>query len=263
MADNWLALAIGNSRLHWAAFRCQQLLQTWHTPHLSPKTADDLIANAFHPKNWAGLSQLRVPSLSLTQPNLWLASVVPQQTAIWAPAAVIVEPDCIPLKGCYPGLGLDRMLTLWGAASTVGWPALVIDAGTALTLTAGDAGTVLGGAILPGLRLQSQSLAQGTAALSAVPWQTLPFPPRWAGETATAIQSGILYTLLAGLHDYLDAWWQTFPQGQAVLTGGDGPLIYTYLEQRTPEIASKVRLDPALIFRGICAYRDSTIGAEC
>ncbi|MBE9076590.1 pantothenate kinase [Romeria aff. gracilis LEGE 07310] len=260
MADDWLALAIGNSRLHWAAFRGQQLLQTWHTLHLPPETVARLIANGFQPAIWAGLTQDLVPLL--TQPGLWLASVVPQQTAIWAAAAVTVEPEQIPLKGCYSGLGLDRILTLWGAAWTGGWPALAIDAGTALTLTAGDADTVLGGAILPGLRLQSQALAQGTAALPAVSWHPR-LPPRWAKETTAAIQSGILYTLLSGLQDYLDDWWQTFPQGQVVLTGGDGSLIHTYLQQCTPEVASRVRFDPALIFRGICAYRETTAGAEC
>jgi type III pantothenate kinase len=32
---NWLALAIGNSRLHWALFQENKLQSSWDTQHLS------------------------------------------------------------------------------------------------------------------------------------------------------------------------------------------------------------------------------------
>ena len=68
----------------------------------------------------------------------------------------------IPLEGLYPSLGVDRALALWGAGATWGFPCLVIDGGTALTLTGGNGdGFLVGGAILPGLRLQLQSLGRG------------------------------------------------------------------------------------------------------
>jgi type III pantothenate kinase len=68
---------------------------------------------------------------------LYLASVVPSQTALWQtyPDVHIITLDQVPLQGVYPTLGIDRALALWGAGETWGWPMLVIDAGTALTLT--------------------------------------------------------------------------------------------------------------------------------
>jgi type III pantothenate kinase len=85
---------------------------------------------------------------------LSLASVVPNQTALWQDYSNVHEItlDQVPLQGIYPTLGIDRALALWGAGETWGWPMLVIDAGTALTLTGADANRCLiGGAILPGL----------------------------------------------------------------------------------------------------------------
>lgn len=47
-----------------------------------------------------------------------------------------------------------------------GWPVLVVDCGSALTFTAADArGTLAGGAILPGVRLQLAVLGTRTAQL--------------------------------------------------------------------------------------------------
>ena len=190
------------------------------------------------------------PQLSPQLP-LYIASVVPQQTALFKtyPHTQVVTLDHIPLTGIYPTLGSDRALALWGAGVTYGFPCLVIDAGTALTFTAADADKrLVGGAILPGLGVQLHSLVQKTAALPEV---NLPqkLPQRWAKGTPEAIVSGVIYTVIAGVRDFIEDWWQQYPDSQIVLTGGDGALLLSWLLVKDQEAGIKV--DPNLVFWGM------------
>jgi type III pantothenate kinase len=254
----WLGLMIGNSRLHWAVFIGDNR-QVWDTDHLSADAVEQLTQHLtagiwpreIFPQNW--VIQLESTASTLHQLPLYLASVVPTQTALWQayPQVRTITLDQIPLKGLYPTLGVDRALAVWGAGVTWGWPVLVIDAGTALTFTGADSHQqLIGGAILPGLRLQLKSLAQKTAALPEI---ELPdgMPQRWALNTSAAIQSGIIYTVVAGIRDFITAWWQEFPDSKIVLTGGDRTAILTYLQTQFPQVAAKVTADPYVIFQGM------------
>jgi len=233
--EAWLGLVIGNSRLHWALFERETLKQTWDSDHItiSPVALPDPICQTIKTKN--------IP--------IYVTSVVPEQMQRWETCPHIYELtlDDIPLRGMYPTFGRDRALALFGAIKTYGYPSLVIDAGTALTFTgAGHQQEVIGGAILPGLRLQFQALSQNTAVLplAAIPPE---LPPRWAHNTTSAIQSGILYTVLAGIKDFITSWWQDFPASPVILTGGDGHLLTTYLQAQS----IPVTFDPNLPFWGM------------
>jgi type III pantothenate kinase len=213
----WLALAIGNSRLHWAYFKGQEIQQTWHTAYFQP--TDD----------WRRAAQ---PDWCIpTNIPLYLASVVPIQTAQWQPFAqqVLTLAD-VPLHGLYPTLGIDRALAVFGAGETFGYPVLLVDAGTALTITGVNVDRQLvGGAIWPGLRLQWQALHQGTGALPAFQAPGKPVN-RWALETVEAIASGIFYSSLAGIKDFYLDWQRQFPETALVITGGDAEILYLSLQ---------------------------------
>ena len=248
----WLALMIGNSRLHWAWFIGERLQQAWDTQHLCHSVvnlaqgwdAGNIVAE-FPPSLFSRTRQL----------PLYLASVVSSQTALWQAYSDvhIITLNQLPLQGIYPTLGIDRALALWGAGKTWGWPMLVIDAGTALTLTAADANHCLvGGAILPGVRLQFQSLAQKTAELPLIDTPDFAsLPPRWALNTKEAIQSGVIYSIIAGIRDFIETWRQEFPEGYMTLTGGDRTLLLKYLQAQFPKIAAQLIVDPHLIFWGM------------
>ncbi|MBV8883307.1 MAG: type III pantothenate kinase, partial [Chroococcidiopsidaceae cyanobacterium CP_BM_RX_35] len=160
---SWLGLMIGNSRLHWAWFIEETLCCAWDTAYLPDSAVEQLAqcqAANFVPPNLFHNQESMLP--------LHLASVVPSQTRLWQayPDVLVITLEQLPLQGTYSTLGIDRALALWGAGETWGWPVLTIDAGTGLTLTGADANRCLvGGAILPGLGLQFQSLAQSTAQL--------------------------------------------------------------------------------------------------
>ncbi len=226
MDRHWTALMIGNSRLHWAMFIGEAIVNNYHHSHGEwPDTLSDTV---------------------------YFASVVPElgkQFSQQFPHAQEITLADIPLPNLYPTLGIDRALAVFGASHQYGFPCLVIDGGTALTFTGinGDR-QLVGGAILPGLRLQFHALVQDTAAL---PHVQLPeaLPPRWAQDTPGAIASGIVYTVIAGIQDFVRDWQSLFPQGTILVTGGDGAWLQRMLAVRgMPSI-----FDPDLVFKGFQA----------
>ena len=232
----WLALIIGNSRLHWGLFNQNKLTKAWDTNYLpSPH-----------------LPIPPSPHLS-SSPPLFIASVVPTQTKLWQnyPNAKFITLNEISLNNLYPTLGIDRALALLGAGETWGFPILVIDAGTALTFTGANSNrNLIGGAILPGLGLQFSTLTNKTGQLPNVelPQQ---LPPRYAVNTQEAIQSGIIYTILAGIKDFIAAWLQDFPESNVAITGGDHTVLFNYLKSQYPQIAAKIIVEKNLILWGI------------
>lgn len=228
----WRALMIGNSRSHWAEFTGATLQKTWDTPHLPPLG---------HPQ------RSPVP--------LIMASVVPAQTSLWQddPQVRILSLKDLPLQGLYSTLGIDRALAVLGVGTEFGWPVCVIDAGTALTFTGANVNKQLvGGAILPGLGLQLSSLTEKTATLPPVSLPEI-LPERWATTTATAIQSGVIYTVLAGVREFIEQWQSEFPQSKIALAGGDSKQLLSYLQARWPHLAETLIEAPQAIFWGIKA----------
>lgn len=250
---------IGNSRLHWAWFVDSALQRSWDTPHLS---VDAIVPLTRHPNFSQILADIHPLFPSQAQLPLWVASVVPEQTRIWQAyhKTQLISLDQIPLQGLYPTMGIDRALALWGATQTAGLPVLVIDAGTALTFTGADAtGRLVGGAILPGLGLQIRSMAEHTAGLPELDtrlvtsFQSIEAFPRWATNTADAMLSGVVYTLVAGLRDFVTAWWQQFPKSAVVITGGDRAMLFHWWQTQDPEIGRRVKVDANLVFWGMRA----------
>ncbi|AFZ07369.1 putative transcriptional acitvator, Baf family [Oscillatoria nigro-viridis PCC 7112] len=267
-----IALAIGNSRLHWGLFAGKTLQKTWDTEHLNAdavsrfseeEKAEYLVQIVMRSiEEISSQNLLCLPAtpafsnpdtLSLVPLPLILASVVTQQTAIWQsyPDVRIITLDQLPIGGLYPTLGIDRALAVLGAGNQLGWPVLLIDAGTALTFTGADVNRYLvGGAILPGLGLQLSSLGKKTAALPLV---NLPqnLPHRWATDTAGAIQSGVVYATVAGVRDFIEDWRCLFPDSKIAVTGGDRTMLLKYLTASFPDTAAGLIDAPEAIFWGI------------
>ena len=232
-SSKWLALMIGNSHLHWAYFEQDILIRTWQTNHHG------------------------IPDFSSNIP-FYLASVVPEQTKLFLdyPDLNLIQITDIPLKNLYPTLGIDRALAVLGSGETYGFPSLVIDGGPALTFTGiNQDRELIGGAILPGLGLQFQSLSVKTAAL---PRLNLPqsLPNRWAMNTEDAIASGIIYTLLIGMMSFIEDWLKQFPNSKIIFTGGDGERLLSYLNEIYPDIANDCKFDPNLIFWGMRSLKN-------
>ncbi len=227
----WLGIVVGNTHERWGWFREEKLQQVDQFP------SD------------------QVPPWPV-KTEIWVASVGASRSH---PSAHWITLADIPLQNLYNSLGVDRALAVLAAQSLHESPVLVVDAGTALTLSGADAqGSFVGGMILPGLGLQAQSLHEHTAALPKV---LIPssFPRHlqakpWRRNTEEAIQSGILGIVIAGLGSSIQDWLAEYPESQIICTGGDGPLLHDALN-RDPMLTDRLSLRPYLVLEGIARCR--------
>ena len=151
-------------------------------------------------------------------------------------------------------IGVDRLAAAAAAHRVTpdGQAAVVVDAGTALTVDAIDGdGTFLGGAIAPGLRLGLNALSTGTSFLPQV--ELVATTPLLGKNTSDGLRAGVIHGsaalvegLCARIAVALDSPIAVF------LTGGDAPLLQ-------PHISTVHTCDPDLVLRGLAlAYRRHT-----
>lgn len=254
---NWLALVIGNTRWHWAWFQESALQQAWHSDHLSQPQPSGITIRSLGSQSIPLSLPSQLLDLPLDSIDIWAVSVVPTQAKYLNPLSTVHWIRHVSLKNVYPTMGLDRVVTLWGAGQHYGWPVLVIDGGTALTFTAGAEEAFVGGAILLGVRSHLTALHQATAALPRIsPPTTL--PPRWAVDTPNAIQSGVIHTALASIDQYIQSWQQQYPESAIIFTGGDGDYLHHFYQQNSKQnqaLLDRTWFDPNLMFWGIANYR--------
>lgn len=185
-----------------------------------------------------------------------LSSVVPSVTGILAQAVKILTGK-LPLvvgPGLKTGLqilvenpqllGNDRVTDAVAAASLYPTPVIIVDMGTATTISVVDEKKrFLGGAILPGVYTALNSLSGKAAQL---PHISLDKPKRAIGRnTVDAMRSGILY----GTAGSVDALIRQIRQElggccTVVCTGGLGKVI-------TPMCQEEVILDEDLLLKGL------------
>jgi type III pantothenate kinase len=235
-----LAIAIGNTRIKAGIFERGILISAYAQAH-------------------DRLNLLERELGDIEFQKIAIASVVPisKLITIWhnLPQTQIITRSMIPLTGIYPTLGLDRILAGYAACKEYGNPVLVIDCGTAISLTGIDRDRqVIGGAILAGLTTQLKSLNISTS----LPLLELPqsldrnLPTRWATDTNTAIYSGLIYTVVAGIQDFIQDWRSLDPDSKIIFTGGDSELILKLMNAKFENIHS-IYLDRNLILKGIAA----------
>lgn len=127
-------------------------------------------------------------------------------------------------------IGVDRVCQAFAAYDRLQTECTVVAFGTAITvdLVDGD-GVLMGGAILPGLRMQLRALHDNTAQLPDIgpAFPNLPF----GRNTAEAIQNGVcrgivgaVRNLVEGYATHLNRW------PQVLATGGDAAFLQPHLD---------------------------------
>ncbi len=150
-------------------------------------------------------------------------------------------------------IGRDRLFAARGAFELGGVSALVLDAGTALTVDALEvrAGRArfLGGAIAPGPRLLSSALAQGAAALFEV--QPRIGAPALGRDTRSALESGVTHGFRGAARELVHRLGAECGLERAPiwLCGGARALL------EDPELfpGHKLRVEPDLVHCGLLA----------
>lgn len=222
-----LVFNLGNTTLLGGVFKDERLLRSFRFPARSAVTS-------------AGFARPVARELRGAFDVVAVCSVVPRRTGILL-RAVRRHTGLVPrlLEAASPHglkigyqrpaeLGTDRLAAAVGAQSL--YPrqnVIVVDSGTATTVTALDwRGTLLGGAILPGLALGAASLATGTAQLPRVAPVR---PARALGRgTRGGIESGVFFGHVGAIREVVQRIRaEAFGRGKVVVlgTGGNAPLL--------------------------------------
>ncbi len=139
-------------------------------------------------------------------------------------------------------VGLDRLFNAEALARDA--VAVIIDAGTAITVDLVVCGVFCGGAIAPGIRMSYSALHNRTGQLPLV--SASPVPPHVLGKnTVAALRSGVEIGT-AGMIDRLVHDLSRSYDAVTILTGGDARLLL-------PLLRCMPRHDETLTLRGIDA----------
>ncbi len=122
-------------------------------------------------------------------------------------------------------VGMDRICCAAAAYDRLQHSCAVVDFGTAITVDlVSDEGLFMGGAILPGLRLQLAALREHTAQLPAV---APAFPDDPVGKnTVEAMQNGVCRGIVGAVRELVEAYATALNHWpQVVATGGDAVFV--------------------------------------
>ncbi len=185
-----------------------------------------------------------------------LSSVVPPLTPVLRQALAKLTP--IDMMVVSPSLntgltmrmdnpaavGSDLIVDAAAAVSQYGAPVIVIDMGTATTLSiVAEDGAYVGTIILAGPRIALDSLVSGTAQLTRI---GLNVPEKVIGKnTADCMRSGVLYGSAAMLDGMIDRIWAELGyETKVVATGG---LAHTVV----PHCFHEISLNDELLLQGL------------
>jgi type III pantothenate kinase len=248
-----MAVDIGNTQTVLGLFEGEEMRGKWRIATEMHKTADELAVF------FAGLFALDGRRLDEVDAVI-VSSVVPDLTRSYRNLAseVFAVPFHAVTSEIETGLdnryddpeavGADRIVNAVAAGKHYGFPAIIVDIGTATTVEAVDGGACyLGGAILTGLYVSLEALISRTAKLPSVDLEEAP-PRVIATNTPDSIRSGFIYGY-AGAVDALirRSRDELGEDGVSVIaTGGPAGAIVPYCQEIQ-------HFDPDLTLKGLLA----------
>ncbi len=147
-------------------------------------------------------------------------------------------------------LGVDRWLSALSISNSIQKSSVIVSVGTAVTIDylsfdkKEHQYTFEGGVILPGLHLTKNVLSQNTAQLKNDEG-AFQMP---AINTANAIQSGFILSVLGNLKSFFDLALSKSKDVNVVLSGGDAEYIYQHL---TEDLKSHSMIKKDLVLEGL------------
>jgi type III pantothenate kinase len=246
-----MAADIGNTQTVLGLFEGDDLRGQWRIATEAHRTSDELAVV------FAGLLALR--GLRLEEVSALIASsVVPALARSYRDlAAEIFGVPFYPvdaqmetgLKNRYddPGsVGADRIVNAVAAGRHYGYPAIIVDIGTATTVEAVDGdGCYLGGAILTGLYVSLDALVSRTAKLPSVDLEEGP-PRVIATNTPDSIRSGFIYGYAGAVDALIRRSREELGEDgiRVIATGGPAGVI-------VPHCREIEEFDPDLTLKGL------------
>ncbi len=244
-----LAIDIGNSNIVLGCIDGGEILfeARMATDHI--KTSDQYTVEM---KNMLDLFGIRLPSIEGTI----ISSVVPPvMNSVRTAVAKLTKKPCYTVgPGLKTGLnikidnpaqaGSDLIVAAVAAIDAYGKPLIIIDMGTATTMTVIDrTGSFIGGSIHPGVKISLEALTHGTAQLPGI---SLDKPKHVIGRnTVDSMQSGMMLGTAAMLDGMIERIEAELGYGTTVVaTGGIARFV-------VPMCKREIILDRNLLLKGL------------
>lgn len=195
-----------------------------------------------------------------------ISSVVPPITNVVRSAAKMIigaEPLTVG-PGVKTGLpihmddprtvGADLIVAAVATEHYYGKPAIIIDVGTATTITViDDKGTYIGGVIVPGVSVSQEALVSRTAQL---PHVSLDTPPRVVGKnTVDSMRSGAIYGNASMIDGMIKRFKAELGLSDDVITVATGGLAGVII----PHCESDIIIDKMLLMKGLKVIYDRNV----
>jgi type III pantothenate kinase len=251
-----MAVDVGNTQTVLGLFEGDELRGQWRLATEAQRTSDELAVL------FAGL--LALNGLELGEAGAMIvSSVVPGLTRSYRHLAedvlgvpfYFVGPDMeTGLKNRYDdpaAVGADRIVNAVAAGHHYGFPAIIVDIGTATTVEAVDGeGCYLGGAILTGLYVALDALVARTAKLPSVDLEEEP-PSAIATNTPDSIRSGFVYGYAGAIDALVRRSREELGEDgvRVVATGGPASVIIRHCREIQ-------EFDPDLTLKGLRVLYD-------
>lgn len=128
-------------------------------------------------------------------------------------------------------LGADLLVGAVGAVNKYSTPVLVIDIGTAMTITfVNEKKEFIGGSILPGIRTAFSNLIDKTSKLEDVSLEDV--DTLIGHNTKDCLQSGMIYGWCSMIDGMIDKYQKELGSFTVVLTGGEARYLIKHLEHK-------------------------------
>jgi len=255
----FLVVDIGNSHTVSGMFSGDQLIGQWRMQSTRKSTADELIIQYHALWQMADIALENIESIIIasvvpTLENAWIACCEKYLGARLGKNLFVVRVDnlreMIKVDLDNPAeVGADRLVNSIAAWHRYQSRLVVIDFGTAITFDCvGEGCTYLGGAILPGIAISLEALANRTARLPHIDISAAPTGVI-GKSTVQAMKSGILHGYGAMVDGLVTGIRQEMGIGQdepfkVIATGGMARLL-------APFSASIEVVDPLLTVSGL------------
>ncbi len=246
-----LAIDVGNSTI---VMGCVEGDKVYFEEQVATQTEKTKIEHAMVFKSMIELNGIDPKEIK----GAIISSVVPPLTNMIKSATkmvtgvepLVVDPDIetgLSVKMDDPKtVGADLIVAAVAAKEIYGQPAIIIDVGTATTITAIDEeGAYIGGVIMPGVQISQDALVARTAQLPRV---SLDAPGKVMGKnTVDSMQSGAIYGNASCIDGMVKRFKKELELPENTLTIATGGLSRTIM----PHCESEIIVDKALLMKGL------------
>jgi len=145
------------------------------------------------------------------------------------PNIYFLDKENTPLNIDYKGmLGPDRIADALGGIKKYGFPLIILDMGSAVTVDLVDSnGVFKGGTIFPGIRWQIDALNKFTGLIKDIKFSIHYDIP--GNDTSTSVNGGVLFSIIGGVKEIIKKYKEKELNPKLIITGGDGEIIKEYI----------------------------------